>query len=68
MAQADKDWLTDELRAVMEDFPGIAFTFTQPIDMRVSEMLTGVRGDLAVKLYGPRSAVLNRLATQIEAC
>jgi Cu/Ag efflux pump CusA len=36
----------------MEDFPGIALTFTQPIDMRVSEMLTGVRGDLAIKLYG----------------
>ena len=62
----DKDWLTDELRAVMEDFPGIALTFTQPIDMRVSEMLTGVRGDLAIKLYGPDLNTLNHLATQIE--
>ena len=64
--KADKDWLTDQLRAVMTDFPGIALTFTQPIDMRVSEMLTGVRGDLAIKLYGPDLDTLNHLATQIE--
>jgi cobalt-zinc-cadmium resistance protein CzcA len=51
----------------MEDFPGIALTFTQPIDMRVSEMLTGVRGDLAIKLYGPDLRTLNRLAGEIEA-
>jgi cobalt-zinc-cadmium resistance protein CzcA len=51
----------------MEDFPGIALTFTQPIDMRVSEMLTGVRGDLAIKLYGPDLPTLNRLASEIES-
>ncbi len=62
----DKEWLTGELRAVTEDFPGLAVSFTQPIDMRVSEMLTGVRGDVAVKIYGPELATLNRLATRIE--
>ena len=51
----------------MENFPGVALTFTQPIDMRVSEMLTGVRGDLAIKLYGPDLPTLNRLASEIEA-
>ena len=65
--QPDKNWLADQLRAVMENFPGIALTFTQPIDMRVSEMLTGVRGDLAIKLYGPDLPTLNHLASQIEA-
>jgi cobalt-zinc-cadmium resistance protein CzcA len=34
--------------------------------MRVSEMLTGVRGDLAIKLYGPDLRTLNRLAGEIE--
>ncbi len=63
----DKDWLTDQLRAVMEDFPGIDPSFTQPIDMRVSEMLTGVRGDLALKIYGSDLAQLNALAAQAEA-
>ncbi len=62
----DKEWLTSELRAVTEDFPGLAVSFTQPIDMRVSEMLTGVRGDVAVKIYGPELATLNRLATRVE--
>jgi len=63
----DKDWLIDQLRAVMERFPGISLSFTQPIDMRVSEMLTGTRGDLAVKVFGPDIAVLNRLAAEVEA-
>src|SRR5690606_33777649 len=62
----DKEWLTGELRAVMDDFPGVAVGFTQPIDMRVSEMLTGVRGDVAVKIYGPDLVTLNRLATRVE--
>ena len=65
--QPDKDWLTDQLRAVMADFPGIDPSFTQPIDMRVSEMLTGVRGDLAIKIYGTDLAQLNALAAQTEA-
>ena len=63
----DPAWLADQLRAVMEDFPGIGYAFTQPIDMRVSEMLTGVRGDLAIKIFGPDLATLNRLAVDIES-
>jgi cobalt-zinc-cadmium resistance protein CzcA len=62
--QPDKEWLTDELRKVMEDFPGVNPSFTQPIDMRVSEMLTGVRGDVAIKIYGSDVAQLNALASQ----
>ncbi len=63
----DPAWLADQLRGVMADFPGIGFSFTQPIDMRVAEMLTGVRGDLAIKIYGPELSTLNRLAGEIEA-
>jgi len=63
---SDKEWLAGELRKVMAEFPGIAYTFTQPIEMRVAEMLTGVRGDLAVKIFGPDLATLNRLAREIE--
>lgn len=65
--QPDKEWLTGELRKVMADFPGVEPTFTQPIDMRVSEMLTGVRGDVAIKIYGTDLAQLNQLATRTEA-
>jgi cobalt-zinc-cadmium resistance protein CzcA len=63
----DKDWLIDQMRQVMAQFPGITYSFTQPIEMRVSEMLTGVRGDLAVKIFGPDLPALNRLAQDIEA-
>jgi cobalt-zinc-cadmium resistance protein CzcA len=62
----DKEWLMEEIRKVMADFPGVTFGFTQPIDMRVSEMLTGSRGDLAVKVFGTDLATLNRLAGEIE--
>ncbi|MEW5768841.1 MAG: CusA/CzcA family heavy metal efflux RND transporter [Pseudomonadota bacterium] len=62
----DKEWLMEEIRKVMLDFPGINYAFTQPIDMRVSEMLTGSRGDLAIKVFGPDITQLNRLADQVE--
>ncbi|MGZ8951622.1 MAG: efflux RND transporter permease subunit [Methylobacter sp.] len=60
-----KEKLLDEIRKVMAQTPGIAFQFTQPIEMRVSEMLTGTRGDVAVKLFGTDLAVLNEKAQQI---
>jgi cobalt-zinc-cadmium resistance protein CzcA len=62
----DPEWLTDQLRAVMADFPGVGYSFTQPIEMRVAEMLTGVRGDLAIKIYGTDLDTLNRLAVAVE--
>ncbi|MDO9423112.1 MAG: CusA/CzcA family heavy metal efflux RND transporter [Methylobacter sp.] len=61
-----KEQLRDEIRTVMAQTPGIAFQFTQPIEMRVSEMLTGTRGDVAVKLFGTDLAVLNEKAQQIS--
>jgi cobalt-zinc-cadmium resistance protein CzcA len=57
-----KEALVDAIRAVLDEFPGVAYGFTQPIEMRVSEMLTGVRGDVAVKLFGPELGVLNDYA------
>ncbi|WP_290870143.1 CusA/CzcA family heavy metal efflux RND transporter, partial [Aquabacterium sp.] len=65
--QPDKEWLIGQLRAVMADFPGVDAGFTQPIDMRVSEMLTGVRGDVAIKVYGSDIRQLNALAAKTEA-
>jgi cobalt-zinc-cadmium resistance protein CzcA len=63
----DKEWLTDEIRKVLADFPGMDIAFTQPIEMRVSEMLTGTRGDLAIKVFGTDLAELNTLAERIAA-
>ena len=68
-----KDWqvqskeeLQDRIRKVLDDLPGVAYSFTQPIDMRVSEMIIGVRGDVAIKVFGPELGALNELAGQIE--
>jgi len=62
-----KHELSDAIRTVIADFPGVAFAFTQPIEMRVDEMLTGVRGDLAIKIFGDDQESLNRTAESIVA-
>ncbi len=63
--KADKAWVVDRIREVTDRFPGVATSFTQPIEMRVSELISGVRGDLAVKVFGPDLAVLDELAAGI---
>ncbi len=62
----DKAWLGERIREVLEQFPGVDYGFTQPIEMRVSEMLTGSRGDVAIKIFGPDLAALGDLAAAIE--
>ena len=62
---ASKEELLAALREKLDGFTGLNYVFNQPIEMRVSEMLTGVRGDLAVKIFGPDHATLTRLAHQI---
>ncbi|MBI5890290.1 MAG: efflux RND transporter permease subunit [Nitrosomonadales bacterium] len=57
----------EALRQKLEAFEDIEIAFTQPIDMRVSEMLSGVRAALAVKIYGDDLAVLEEKSKQIEA-
>ncbi|WP_187927324.1 efflux RND transporter permease subunit [Helicobacter pylori] len=60
-----KEKLLDKILDSLKDFKGINFSFTQPIEMRISEMLTGVRGDLAVKIFGDDISALNELSFQI---
>ncbi|WP_187902470.1 efflux RND transporter permease subunit [Helicobacter pylori] len=60
-----KDELLEKIMDSLKDFKGINFSFTQPIEMRISEMLTGVRGDLAVKIFGDDISTLNELSFQI---
>ncbi len=64
---ASKAELERVIREAMAGTPGVAFGFTQPIEMRVSEMLTGTRGDVAVKLFGTDLNLLNTKAEQIES-
>ncbi|WP_296201651.1 CusA/CzcA family heavy metal efflux RND transporter [uncultured Hyphomicrobium sp.] len=62
----NKEWLVEQLRQAMADMPGVEFAFTQPIEMRTAEMLTGARGDLAIKIFGPDLATLSDLAGKIQ--
>lgn len=63
--QPDKTWLMDEIRRALDEIPGISFSFAQPIDMRVQEMIIGARGDVVVKVFGENIDQLNRLATSV---
>ncbi len=56
----------ENLREKLDAFIGIDYAFTQPIDMRVSEMLTGVRAAMAIKLYGDDLSLLEEKSKQIE--
>ncbi len=48
----DQAYLVDRMRDELEDFPGQRVSITQPIEQRINEMVSGVRGDVAVRLYG----------------
>ena len=61
----DKSALIESIRQVLDQFPGVSYGFTQPIEMRVSEMLTGTRGDVAVKIFGPDLRQLGSLAQDL---
>ncbi len=61
----DKSAIIDDIRRVMANFPGVEYSFTQPIAMRVSEMLTGARGDIAIKIFGADLDKLNESAEQM---
>ncbi|MDH5547471.1 MAG: CusA/CzcA family heavy metal efflux RND transporter [Gammaproteobacteria bacterium] len=61
-----KAHLVEELEAVARSVPGNNYEFTQPIQMRFNELISGVRSDLAVKVYGDDLDTLTELADQIE--
>ncbi|PAF44641.1 efflux RND transporter permease subunit [Helicobacter sp. 11S02629-2] len=60
-----KKELLEKMNDAVKDMKGVSFIFTQPIEMRTSEMLTGVRGDLAIKIFGADIDELNKLSAQI---
>ncbi|MFQ5346092.1 MAG: efflux RND transporter permease subunit, partial [Mariprofundus sp.] len=63
---ADRPALQKLMREKMEVVPGVLVAFTQPIAMRVDELLSGVKAALAIKLFGPDLKVLAAMGKQIE--
>ncbi len=56
-----------QMAEVTESLPGMRAVYTQPIEMRINEMVAGIRADLGIKLFGPDLDVLKRKASEIEA-
>ncbi|MBK8482449.1 MAG: efflux RND transporter permease subunit [Proteobacteria bacterium] len=50
-----------------EALPGLGFSFSQPIELRMAELISGTRSDVAITLYGDDLATLERLSLQLQA-
>jgi cobalt-zinc-cadmium resistance protein CzcA len=59
-----KDQLIEAISAALEQVPGVAFNFTQPMAMRLDEVVSGIKADVAVKIFGEDSRVLEQRAEQ----
>ena len=47
-----KQELIEKLSEALQNIPGVTYTFTQPMEMRLDETVTGIRGDVAIKIFG----------------
>ena len=61
-----KEELIDAMAEALEAVPGVEFNFTQPMAMRLDEVVSGVKADVAVKVFGPDAATLERLGEQVR--
>ena len=59
--------LTEQMSATLEQLPGVRAIFTQPIEMRMNEMVAGVRTDVGIKIYGDDLEQLRTIASQVQA-
>ena len=60
-----REELTEKMRAVASTFPGMAFSFSQPIACRIDELVAGTRAQLIIKLFGEDLDVLEAKAEEI---
>ncbi|MFB3825746.1 MAG: efflux RND transporter permease subunit [Bryobacteraceae bacterium] len=59
-----KEELISSLAAALEKIPGVSYNFTQPMAMRLDEVVSGIKADVALKIYGEDSRVLEQKAEQ----
>ncbi|MCE7031639.1 CusA/CzcA family heavy metal efflux RND transporter [Lysobacter sp. GX 14042] len=62
-----RDVLIDEIEAAVATLPGNNYEFSQPIEMRTNELISGVRADVAIKVFGDDLDTLVEVAEQVEA-
>ena len=63
---SSKNELADKFEEALKVIPGMDVEFTQPIEMRFNELITGVRADLAIKIFGEDLSVLAQKADEIK--
>ncbi len=66
VSASTKEELIEKIREKLAHLPGLNFTFSQPVELRFNELLTGVREDVAVKLFGEDLDVLSEKGEKIE--
>ncbi|HEY9172218.1 MAG TPA: efflux RND transporter permease subunit, partial [Verrucomicrobiae bacterium] len=59
--------LTEQMRAVLAQVPGLKPAFSQPIEMRMNELIAGIRGDIGVKVYGDDLEELRRIGGEVQS-
>lgn len=63
----DKQALSDRMEAELQKIPGVSYEFTQPMQMRMDETITGTRGDVALKIFGEDLDTLEQLGKQARS-
>nr|WP_321454070.1 CusA/CzcA family heavy metal efflux RND transporter [uncultured Carboxylicivirga sp.] len=66
VAASSKEELAEKFKEALSVIPGIDYEFTQPIEMRFNELITGVRSDIAIKIYGEDLDYINEKANEIK--
>jgi cobalt-zinc-cadmium resistance protein CzcA len=63
----DKQDLIEKLSTALNRIPGVVYTITQPMEMRMDETVTGIRGDVAIKIFGDDLRTLEELGRRTLA-
>jgi cobalt-zinc-cadmium resistance protein CzcA len=61
-----KEELIEAMAASLETMPGVSFNFTQPMAMRLDEVVSGVKADVAIKVFGADPAMLEQLGSEVQ--
>ncbi len=67
VSATSKNELADKFKEALAIIPGMEVEFTQPIEMRFNELITGVRADIAIKIFGDDLDVLSNKANEIKS-
>jgi len=66
IAAKSKEELAEKFKEALSIIPGIEYEFTQPIEMRFNELITGVRSDIAIKIFGEDLEYINKKAIEVK--